>query len=412
MAAQPEIIEGESTDLTVVEPQAIAHWTPRFAISVNEAVEQVEMKREFMKRVMRRDEHYGVIPGTPKPTLLKPGAELLLSSMGLHPEYEDSAPPVEDVTGADHGGEPFILYRRDCLIYRQTGPHSDDRMLVAKASGICSSWEEKYRYRDSSLNCPNCGKGTVIKGKEEYGGGWICFKKKGGCGAKFANADPKITAQSVGKVANPNISDLLNTILKMADKRALVAATLLATGCSDLFTQDMEDRDDHPPAADDYYSPPGEERPTDDGGAAASTQRRTPVVTTGLAGLPNHNAASSSSVPPPTPKARATNPIVIKREAPAVIEGSAVEVEPTPVAKPVAIRNTAVAYAEELARASLKVSGRSEHVIKKAQDDLDRAAQATFKRNFGGLYDDEVETLLHRLEVALKQKGRDLPEPN
>jgi hypothetical protein len=161
-----------------------------------------------------------------------------------------------------------------------------------------------------------------------------------------------------------------------------------------------------------YEATPAEEMPTDDGGAAASAQRR-PVVTTGLAGLPNHNAASSSSVPPPTPKARATNPIVIKREAPAnVIEGSAVEVEPTPAAKPRPVRDKAVAFAEELARASLRVSGRSENVIKKAQADLDRAAQATFKRNFGALYDDEVQTLVDRLEVALKQKGRDLPEPN
>jgi hypothetical protein len=165
-----------------------------------------------------------------------------------------------------------------------------------------------------------------------------------------------------------------------------------------------------------YEATPAEEMPTDDGGAAASTQRR-PVVTTGLAGPPNHNAASSSSVPPPAPKARATNPIVIKREAPAnVIEGSAVEVEPTPVAevtaRPRAVRDKAVAFAEELARASLRVSGRSENVIKKAQADLDRAAQATFKRNFGALYDDEVQTLVDRLEVALKQKGRDLPEPN
>jgi hypothetical protein len=91
-----------------------------------------------------------------------------------------------------------------------------------------------------------------------------------------------------------------------------------------------------------------------------------------------------------------------------VKEGDGVAVIP----KSVASRARAVIYAEELARASLKVSGRPESVIKKAQADLDHVAQATFKRNFGGLYDDEVETLLHRLEVALKQKGRDLPEPN
>lgn len=35
--------------------------------------------------------------------------------------------------------------------------------------------------------CPECKKtDAVIKGKAEYGGGYLCFKKKGGCGAKWA----------------------------------------------------------------------------------------------------------------------------------------------------------------------------------------------------------------------------------
>ena len=33
--------------------------------------------------------------------------------------------------------------------------------------------------------CPQCGQPAIIKGKEEYGGGWLCWKKEGGCGAKF-----------------------------------------------------------------------------------------------------------------------------------------------------------------------------------------------------------------------------------
>jgi hypothetical protein len=37
--------------------------------------------------------------------------------------------------------------------------------------------------------CPRCGKDAIIKGKEEYGGGWLCYKAKGGCGAKF-DKDP------------------------------------------------------------------------------------------------------------------------------------------------------------------------------------------------------------------------------
>lgn len=34
--------------------------------------------------------------------------------------------------------------------------------------------------------CPACGGlDAVIKGKQEYGWGWVCFTKKGGCGAKW-----------------------------------------------------------------------------------------------------------------------------------------------------------------------------------------------------------------------------------
>ena len=41
---------------------------------------------------------------------------------------------------------------------------------------------------DNKPLCPECGQPTIIKGKEEFGGGWLCWKKEGisgGCGAKF-----------------------------------------------------------------------------------------------------------------------------------------------------------------------------------------------------------------------------------
>jgi hypothetical protein len=34
--------------------------------------------------------------------------------------------------------------------------------------------------------CPRCGKtDSIIKGAEQYGGGWVCWKKRGGCGEKW-----------------------------------------------------------------------------------------------------------------------------------------------------------------------------------------------------------------------------------
>jgi hypothetical protein len=92
--------------------------------------------------------------------------------------------------------------------------------------------------------CPECGKDTIIKGKAEYGGGWICYAKKGGCGAKWPDDSEQartFETTEIGRVDNPDLADTFNTVLKMADKRALIAAVLNGTAASDVFTQDVED---------------------------------------------------------------------------------------------------------------------------------------------------------------------------
>ena len=202
-------------------------------VTVKDALAAYQAKKDLIDGIMKADVDYGIIPGSTKPTLLKAGAEKATSFFGLSPRFVD-AEVVNDWTGEQHGGEPFFFYRRTCNLWRGD-------QLVASVDGSCNSWEKKYRYRGGERVCPNCGKPTIIKGKAEYGGGWLCFAKKGGCGAKFADADTAITGQDVGQVKNPDVSDLVNTILKMADKRALVAATLIATGMSEYFTQDIDD---------------------------------------------------------------------------------------------------------------------------------------------------------------------------
>jgi hypothetical protein len=302
----------ETTAVTI-RREELQEWTPRFVLSVDEAVHMVEQKREFFQRVMRPDEHYGKIPGTggKKPTLLKPGAELLCASMGLHPVFRDAAPPVLDYTGETHGGEPFIQYRRICELRRQTGQGPDDYMVVAWAEGVCNSWESKYRWRESKRKCPACSRETIIVGKKEYGGGFVCFKRIGGCGTKFQATDQRILNQEIGKVANPDVLDLENTILKMADKRALVAAVLVGTGCSDLFTQDLDDVSDRQDSGYEGQEPPGpeEEVPSPATPTSAPTSRRpksapaaaTPTAKPAASSGTTTPAATSSPSPPPTP---------------------------------------------------------------------------------------------------------------
>jgi hypothetical protein len=245
------------------EVRSVQEWTPQFVVTVDQAVKVVSDKREFMKRVMVEGTHYGTIPGAgTKPVLLLPGAQTLSSSMALHPVFGDAAPPIEDWTGKDHldaegKPEPFLLYRRYCELRRQTGIGPQDYMVIARAEGSCSSWESKYRYRTAGRVCPNCGKGGFLFKSKPPRKGFYCWNKpdkgKDGCGAEFREDDKRILEQKVGRVANPDVLDQANTILKMADKRAYIAATLQATGCADLFTQDLEDGvgdapgDDEPP---------------------------------------------------------------------------------------------------------------------------------------------------------------------
>lgn len=181
------------------------------------------------KEVLVEGLDFGKIPGTgDKPTLLKPGAEKLCYLFGLRPTFE-VVEAREDWTGG------LFYYRYRCTLHDQSGN------VLADGEGSCNSREKKYRYRQSERVCPKCGKPTIIKGKDEYGGGWLCYSKKGGCGAKFSDNAPEITNQPSGLVENTEPYDLVNTIQKMAQKRAMVAAVLVGAGASQFFTQDVED---------------------------------------------------------------------------------------------------------------------------------------------------------------------------
>lgn len=203
------------------------------ALSVQQAVDRFNTVVEFVRTVMREGVDYGVIPGTDKPTLLKPGAEKLCTLFGLTSRFEIIR-AVEDWTGQEHGGEPFFYYLYRCQLHRS-------ELIISEGDGSANSWEQKYRYREAKRRCPACGEAAIIRGKEEYGGGYLCFRKRGGCGAKFTIDDPAITEQQAGRVLNENIADQVNTIQKIAQKRALICAALLAVNGSEFFTQDGEE---------------------------------------------------------------------------------------------------------------------------------------------------------------------------
>jgi hypothetical protein len=220
-------------DMAVRENGAVAERpTSGLALSFAEMTMRVAQLDQFYRDVMQDGTDYGKIPGTDKPTLYQPGAQMLDQIFGYVPTFEVTASSV-----IDWGRPiPFFHYIVRCrLVSGRTGE------TVAEGIGSCNSHEDKYRWRNAKRVCPSCQAEAIIKGKAEYGGGWLCFKKNNGCGAKFRDGDASIEGQIAGRVENEDSASLENTISKMAQKRAHIAATLNATGASRIFTQDIED---------------------------------------------------------------------------------------------------------------------------------------------------------------------------
>lgn len=227
VVADPD--EPRATAVALTRPDPAPTVAPQ--VEARELGARLAVIREAMQQQMTPDVDYGVIPGTgSKPTLLKPGAEKLSVLFQLDVQLEN----VLTWGPGDH----LTVQSRATVFHAPTGQR------LGFGEGLCSTREKKYGKRRQDRVCPKCGKPAIIKGLPEYGGGWVCFKRKDGCGAKFPDGDQSIEAQTVGLVENPELPDTWNTVVKMAEKRARVDAILAVTGASALFTQDVEDTAD------------------------------------------------------------------------------------------------------------------------------------------------------------------------
>jgi hypothetical protein len=178
----------------------------RIADAVATIKANVQMVQHVMGEVMKPEVHFGKIPGTDKPTLLQPGAEQICLAFGWATKYA-----VEDLSYTD-----CVRYRVTCSLYdRRTGE------LVGEGIGEASSDEEKYRWRKAI--CKEEFEATPEdRRRTKYG-----KTRDGG----FYTVD-QVRQQP---------ADIANTVLKMGGKRAHIAATKTASGCSDMFAQDLED---------------------------------------------------------------------------------------------------------------------------------------------------------------------------
>jgi len=214
-----------STEMVVRgDPDAMQEY------SVTDVVAQVQKIQQIMAQVMRQDEHYGVIPGCKKPSLLKPGAEKLGFTFRLVPRFHGEREAIDL-------GNAHREYVIRCELY-----HLQSGMFFGEGVGSCCTMEAKYRYRTGPKE---------FTGQPVPGSYWNLRKTDpiqaqqaiGGAGFSVGKNDSGVWEICIQgeKVEHDNPADHYNTVLKMAKKRAHVDAVLTATAASDIFTQDLED---------------------------------------------------------------------------------------------------------------------------------------------------------------------------
>lgn len=172
--------------------------------NISTTMNKIAQMQIIVQKTLKKGHDFGEVPGTSKPTLLKPGGEKICMLFGLNPEYEFLQ------TTEDYDKE-FFSYNIRCTLFKNGQP-------VAQGVGSCNSKEKKYRY----INVDNI--------PENYTG--------------FSEPITDKYGRTKYKINNPDICSLVNTILKMAKKRAFIDSVLQVASLSEVFTQDLEDMGD------------------------------------------------------------------------------------------------------------------------------------------------------------------------
>jgi len=192
----------------------------------------IEAHKEAVALIEKALEHgtdYGRVPGTDKDTLLKPGAERLCGAYGVVPTYEIVEKEIDHDRVTQYKTKKWIETSK-----RPDKPTADAMKLAGlgkwKMTGEVDG-RKQYVWFES---------------EEEEGEVYGLYRYVIRC-ALMSRATGKIVGDGLGSCSTMESKyirhprDMENTVLKMAEKRALIAATLNAFGLSDRFTQDVED---------------------------------------------------------------------------------------------------------------------------------------------------------------------------
>jgi hypothetical protein len=177
---------------------------------VNGLKEKPAVLNKIYKDVLQINVDYGTIPGTPKPSLWKPGAELL----GIYFHLTTGNTIIEKTEDISKPYFSYVVQQRFFF----------EGKLVSVGVGASNTGESRYALRKVyELDYQKMADEEKAK----------VITKKTSKGIQYYLPTPP-----------DEIFTLQNTVLKMAKKRAFVDGILSATGADRIFTQDLSEEDE------------------------------------------------------------------------------------------------------------------------------------------------------------------------
>lgn len=178
-----EPVQREETMTVAIEERVeiLGNGLPVTRQDLDNLKARIGLMKEFVSKQLRMDVDYGTIPGTPKPCLYQPGAQKLARLFGLTVRKECTHREVDRETN-------FAMFTYKATVYV-----AKNDTVIAECEGSCNSQEKKYANR-----------------------------------------------RNRGVSEETPVTDILNTLQKMAQKRAFVGAVIEACAASDFFTQDID----------------------------------------------------------------------------------------------------------------------------------------------------------------------------
>jgi hypothetical protein len=214
--AEAQVIEMPPSQRQAYEEKREGNLLPALVSDLKSIEENLKNFRDFARSQMKEGEDFMAFTAGGKNNLLKSGAEKLLTYHGFGIEFDLAPGSVESFDVE----KPFLRYVYTARVYdKRTG-----MTIVAGVDGEANSYESRYFL---IKKWPN---ELTPKEVEQ---------------AKANELDFEVTKTGkkrfIVKAPPHYILAMSNTLRKMALKRALVAATIIACRASGVFTQDLED---------------------------------------------------------------------------------------------------------------------------------------------------------------------------